>query len=639
MDFEKFLEGEAFLKSYKDLIDVAATPIDTVKEKITSQFEALPESLQNDMTEKQFLEMIAKTIDGLIKESESSKPKLNKSEHAHKLNHKFNWPLPIEITEGDLEKLMLIKGVAMTSGEMKRGEIMTDKNVTFATGAMSAGAMMNVVMIDIDHHESKLPSKYETNYGKEINEMGYPPAFIIDAGAEMNLIQPENEERMQTEFIAACTNRHVYEMIKEGKFKGCSVIDYYRKENCDCGHDQKHDGPCNSCTIEGSHFMTNTLILDEVPNSNATWVDIVTEDDIGTIIEMPNKSKLKQMKNSAKSLSMPNQGKLKLLQHNLKNHAEGDVDKYMDDGKWISGSSSIVSFLTNEKSIPEAKAEAMAEFIMDNPDLLSTYQLDWMSAEDFVAWFDHISQKTINARLDQLQSQIVRVSMLDHNATKLDLLKNFVPWGQNEVNYGDKDSNKCNGCRYFFAYDMEDLENTMGGCAIVVGDVFGQQGCDKFEANPNAGEDGPTDEEPVIEEPLDEENADEEIPTPDEEGNCPDGWHANEDGTECIKDEEEEEETDDEETGSEEKLTVGQKRLNMILGTKSHSAKPTVVVEEFAKTKSQNNSRELGSRINKVKGQLKTLGKSIIGKNQMENQTKYESLKKELKRLENLKKK
>ena len=584
MDVKEFLGGEKFLNSYKDLIGNAAISIDTVKEKVTSQFSSLPESIQNDMTEKQFLEMIAKTIDTLIKELESTtKLNLNKSEHKHKLNHKFNWPLPIEVTEDDLDKLMLIKGAAMTAGEMKRGEIMTDKNVVFATGAMSAGAMMNIVMIDIDHHDSKLPSKYEDKYGKEINDAGYPPAFIIDAGAEMNLIQPENEERMQTEFIAACTNRHVYEMIKAGKFKGCSVVDYYRKENCDCGHDQKHDGPCNSCTIEGSHFMTNTLILDEVPNSNATWVDIVTKDDLGTIIEMPNKSKLKQMKNSTNQLSTPNQGKLKLLQHNLKNHAEGDVDKYMDDGDWINGKSSIVSFLQNEKSIPEAKAEDIADFLIENKDLLSTYQLDWMSAEDLVAWFDHISQKMIKARLDQLQSQIVRVSMLDHNANKLDLLKNLVPWGQGEVNYGDKDSNKCSGCRYFFGYDIEDLENTMGGCSIVVGDVFGQQGCDKFEANPNAAaesdeptSDEPTSDDPIIEEPVEETNADdEEIPTPDDDGKCPDGWHANDDGTECIKDEEDEEE-DDTEDGEEEddtedgeednKLTVGQKRLNMIMG-------------------------------------------------------------------------
>lgn len=579
--------------------------------------------------------MITKTVNTLIKELESStKLNLNKSEHAHKLNHQFKWPLPMDISEDDLDKLMLIKGAAMTAGEMKHGEIMTDKNVVFATGAMSAGAMMNVVMIDIDHHDSKLPSKYENKYGKEINEMGYPPAFIIDAGAEMNLIQPENEEHMQTEFIGACTNRHVYEMIKKGTFKGCSVVDYYRKENCDCGHDQKHDGPCNSCTIEGSHFMTNTLILDEVPNSNATWVDVVTKDDIGTIIEIPNKSQLKQMKNSVTSLSMPNQGKLKLLQHNLKNHAEGDVDKYMDDGQWISGASSIVSFLTNEKSIPEAKAEAMAEFIMENPNLLSTYQLDWLSAEDLVAWFDHISQKMINTRLDQLQSQIVRVSMLDHNATKLDVLKNFVPWGQGEVNYGDTDSNKCNGCRYFFGYDIEDIENTMGGCAIVAGDVMGQQGCDKFEANPNA--DATTDDDPIDtpEDPeIPEDNADDEIPIPDEDGNCPDGWHANEDGTECIPDEEE---TDDD---PDTEMTVGQKRLYMIMGTKSHSSKPTVVIEKNAKIKSQNNSKEIDARINKVKEQLKVLGKSIIGKNQMENQAKYESLKKELKRLQNLKKK
>lgn len=654
MDVKKFLEGESFLKSYKDLVGNAAVPIDNVRERITSQFDSLPESIQNAMTEKQFLEMIAKTIDTLIKELEAAtKLNLNKAQHSHKLNHKFSWPLPLDISAEDLEKYMLIKGAAMTAGEMKRGEIMTDHNVIFGAGAMSTGAQMGVVMIDIDHYDKGLPKdKYSKHDVAKINET-YPPAFIIDAAAEKNLIQPENEERMQVEFIGACQNRYVYNMIKEGKFKGCSVVDYYRKESCD-SCDGK-DGKCN-CTIEGSHFLTNTLILEEVPNSNATWVDVVSESDIGTIIEKPSASKLKMMKNSASKETTANRYKLNLLLQNVKNYAEGDLDKYKEDGNWLNGEQSIVSFLVEEKSIPQAKAEDMAKFIFENPDLLNDYQLEWLSAEDLVAWFDHITQKMINAKINQLQKQITALATLKHNATPLDQLKHFVPFGQSEVNYGDRDSGKCNGCRYFFGYDMEDLENTMGGCAIVVGDVFGQQGCDKFEANPNASG-GETTDDPID---APEDNADGD-PIPDEEGNCPDGWHANEDGTACIKDEEEnadeipvpdadgncpdgwhasEDGTECIKDESEENMTVGKKRMQMILGVNAHSITPTVAIESQGMQKTSKQSVKLDAEIEKLELKLKSLGKSIFGKGKdsMVKQAEYNKIKNEIKRLRNLKK-
>ena len=186
----------------------------------------------------------------------------------HSLKHKFGWPVALMLEPGEEVEMMLFKGVAMQEGEMKRGEKMDKDNLLFATGAMSTAAMMGVALMDIDHFENAedVPKEYLAKYGEDLIKP-YPPAFIIDAAVEENVIEPNGRKVNQVEFIGACTNRLVYDMIKTGKFKGCSVVDYFRKEVCDDCNGT--DGKCD-CSIEGSHFLANTFILEEVPNSDGT---------------------------------------------------------------------------------------------------------------------------------------------------------------------------------------------------------------------------------------------------------------------------------------------------------------------------------------------------------------------------------
>ena len=450
---------------------------------------------------------------------------INKKKHS--LNHKFSWPVPMLLEPGDEEAMMLFKGVAMQEGDMKRGEVMEKDNLIFATGAMSAAAMLGVAMMDIDHYETgdQLPAKYLEKYGKELADP-YPPAFIIDAMVEENITEPSGKKVNQVEFLAACTNPLVYQMIKAGKFKGCSVVDYYRKEVCeDC---LGTDGTCN-CTIEGSHFLMNTFILEEVPNSNGTWVEVLTEKDIGTIIERPSAQLVEQLK--IKAIKDPRMRmKTFLLQANIKRHSEYDLEQYMDTetGQWKDGKSSIISFLMDEKSMPETTANDMAEYLWTHPDALNQYQYENMSAEDLIAWFRHITEKAIQAKIYQMQKQLAALSALQHNADGLKTLKNLDQLGKDEVNYGPgAEGVQCQECRWFFAMDPNDMPGP-GMCALVSGDILGTDTCDRFEAAPGGGGDpAPTEGEPAAEHP--------EPVEPNEDGSCNEGWELNEDTGMCEK--------------------------------------------------------------------------------------------------------
>ena len=158
--------------------------------------------------------------------------------------------------------------------DSKSKDVMTRDNVLAGGGAMRASALMGKATLDIDHLETRLPAEYGRKYGKEINEP-YPPGFIVDAQSVENEV--DGKKLMQAEFIAIIENNKVFDMIKQGLFKGCSVVDYSRNMRCNP----------EACEYEGSAYLSNTLILDEVPNSNGTWVAAVTEEDHGTIILGP----------------------------------------------------------------------------------------------------------------------------------------------------------------------------------------------------------------------------------------------------------------------------------------------------------------------------------------------------------------
>ena len=78
----------------------------------------------------------------------------------HQLSHSFTWPVPIDMAKMDPQEffaMRMIKGVAMTEGELKSGDLMTRDNVIAGGGAMRASALMGKAQLDIDHYEAELP--------------------------------------------------------------------------------------------------------------------------------------------------------------------------------------------------------------------------------------------------------------------------------------------------------------------------------------------------------------------------------------------------------------------------------------------------------------------------------------------------
>lgn len=535
-DFDSCVEG--LMADDPDLTKESAEAICAAAEETIKQIETTGIKL----TDEQALEIFTKAKTAFFETEPEPDPKpdpepepeptgdnpenklklLNKK---HSIKHKFSWPVPLLLEPGEEEAMMLFKGVAMTEGEMKRGEIMEKDNLIFATGAMSAAAMFGLALMDIDHFETadQLPAKYLEKYGQELADP-YPPAFIIDAMVEENITEPSGKKVAQVEFIGAITNPLVWSMLKQGKFKGCSVVDYYRKEVCDDCNGT--DGSC-TCQIEGSHFLMNTFILEEVPNADGTWVEPLTEKDIGTIIERPSAELVEQLK--LKAIKDPRMRmKTFLLEQNKRRHSAYDLDKYMDTetGQWKEGKSSIIEFLTDEKLLPETTANDMADYLWAHPDALNQYQYENMSPEDLVAWFRHITEKTMAAKIRQMQKQIAALSNLTHNADGLKILKDIDLLGKDEVNYGPgEEGNQCQECRWFFAFDPNDMPGP-GACALVSGDILGTDTCDRFEASP--GQTPPT-------EPVEDTHQEDEPVPPNDDGTCNEGWELDEETNMCVK--------------------------------------------------------------------------------------------------------
>jgi len=520
-------EDGTLIKNKGDFIEEIATAADrssaTIQEIVSGGIGCPPPEVISAISS-----VIDIAVSTLTKAADCAESKLKLLNKKHSIKHKFSWPVPMLLEPGEEQSMMLFKGVAMQEGEMKRGEIMEKDNLIFATGAMSAAAMFGLALMDIDHFETadQLPAKYLEKYGQELADP-YPPAFIIDAMVEENITEPSGKKVAQVEFIGAITNPLVWSMLKQGKFKGCSVVDYYRKEVCDDCNGT--DGSC-TCQIEGSHFLMNTFILEEVPNADGTWVEPLTEKDIGTIIERPSAELVEQLK--LKAIKDPRMRmKTFLLEQNKRRHSAYDLDKYMDTetGQWKEGKSSIIEFLTDEKLLPETTANDMADYLWAHPDALNQYQYENMSPEDLVAWFRHITEKAMAAKIRQMQKQIAALSNLTHNADGLKILKDIDLLGKDEVNYGPGEKgNQCQECRWFFAFDPNDMPGP-GACAIVSGDILGTDTCDRFEASPGISEPEP---EPA---PIEETHQEEEPVPPNEDGSCNEGWELNEDTGMCVK--------------------------------------------------------------------------------------------------------
>jgi hypothetical protein len=306
-------------------------------------------------------EAVGYTVSGTATNSIPATPAIVTPAQLKKLNHTFKWPLPVDLKGKKPRDFMLIKGAAMSEGSAKRGEHMTKENLMHGAGAMSAFALLGLSQIDIDHFATALPETYEAEF-PGISKP-YPVGVMIDAAVDKNMV--DGKEVHQVEFIAFLTNPKVYEMVEQGKFIGTSVVDMFRKENCSCGADQA-EHTCNKCSIEGSHFIHNTLVLKGVPNSNGTWVAPVTEEDLGTIITNMGTEDIKQ------NSSTPAIGtKIQLLERAhmiMKQHDDAMNACVAEAVKAGKSQDEAVAYCSNKAKAPAEKApEEKANMVEGTP--------------------------------------------------------------------------------------------------------------------------------------------------------------------------------------------------------------------------------------------------------------------------------
>ena len=156
------------------------------------------------------------------------------------------------LTMKQVKKHMLVKGVAMSEGTTKRGEIFTRDNLKGAVGGLRAAAKLKKTKLNINHNKN-------TNVGE-----------LLDSELVVNHI--DDKELGQVEFIASIKDKEAYRKINNQEINACSVEDSPRV--------------CHStqCTYEGSTFLNLALVTsDQSPNSLHTWIEPITEDDLGLI--------------------------------------------------------------------------------------------------------------------------------------------------------------------------------------------------------------------------------------------------------------------------------------------------------------------------------------------------------------------
>jgi len=460
--------------------------------------------LTKSMNETELFDFMTKEMNIFI-QAKKIKSLFKSNKHILKSNN-FKWISDLGLTLNEAQDMMLIKGVAMSAGTKKDNDIETDENIIFASGAMAAAALQNKSNIDIDHFEESLPVDEYSEYDVKAINATYPPARTLAVGIAKNEMGESGTPTIQTEFIGVCSNTKVYEMIQNGEFVGCSTVELVAKRNCECNN-ENHD--CG-CTLQGSQFTDNTLILKGVPNSEGTWVSAVDKNDIGSII---SESTTKNSKPTKEKLAIINS--MKLTYHTTKNSTDQimlpDLSKYKNqDGKWKDGKQSIANFLQVERKISKEMATSIANTLEKNPGLLSDAQLVFFSNDDLTEWHSHLNEK-----LNKLAKQ--------KNSTKTPTKKlNIIQFGKGEVNYGPREpGGQCGECRWgTFPADIAENPGQDGICAIVAGEIQWMDGCDKFEMIPGLSTPDP---ETTSDDSTDDENI--HVIEPDEDGNCPQGYN------------------------------------------------------------------------------------------------------------------
>ena len=276
----------------------------------------------------------------------------------------FQWPLG-KLTIEDAHKLGLVKGVLQVEGETLRNETYSRDDIAAGAGGLRVSAQMNQAYISVDHIHNELPKIYQDKYGAPAG--GYPPAgFLLDVQYVENA-----EGKMQIEGIMAL-DQWLYNAVKDGYAKGNSTELMVRKKE-NCGPDGK------GCEYEGHAFIRNTIALEGTPNGEGTWVEPVTEADIGTIL-----------KDDAVENSISKMPVWERVNNILapKEVVENELAEYMIDNKW-KDVEAVKSYLTDIKNLEGDIVDGLAAHIIENPNEFSHDQYLNMTGSQFSTWWQH----------------------------------------------------------------------------------------------------------------------------------------------------------------------------------------------------------------------------------------------------------
>ena len=299
-----------------------------------------------------------------------------------KITHKFDWPLTRKLTMEHATALRLVKGVLMREGQLKSGQHMTAENVIFGSGAMRAACILKHAVIDPDHiKKGPLPPVYQSKYGAPPGENAVPSGYLIDA----QHVKAEHDGKMELQALMM-VDEWLYKAIKENKVVGNSVSDSFRKVVCDGGR----------CEFEGSAYMRNSLMLEEVPNCDGTWVNAVSEEDIGTIITADDRP----AEHSEQS-PLVQYMEERLHAAGATAAAENAATDYMTaDGKWASPEAAV-TYLRTEKHMDAALAQPVGEYLVAHPDQLNARQAQFLSKPDLMAWWTHARLHAMETRMQE----------------------------------------------------------------------------------------------------------------------------------------------------------------------------------------------------------------------------------------------
>ena len=352
----------------------------------------------------------------------------------------FTWVAETGLTMAHVQKYKLCKARICSSTKAKDESLTLSRDeIVAGMGALRLAALQRISYVDIDHHKT-LPKEYAKKWGNKITAP-YPVGVVVDTQ------HVDHDGTTYGEAVFSVTNQHVYKMIQEGKFKGCSIDIQFRKMDCEN----------KDCETEGGSVRGFTLVLDESPLLDGTWVAPLEEDDLAHLEHKPN-TKL-------------NAGLQTLI---------GDIEsaqKYLtEDGKW-KDAKSLATFLITRKEIAKATAAKIAEYVEKNPNEITTEQLIQLDPVALLGWWKP-HQEAHAARL----------------------------FGLDQIGYSDTapEGKSCTNCRFFSAENADD-PNGAGACIFTNDSVMATGGCEKrYEVMPGKEEEAEPEQEEEEEMPEEE---------------------------------------------------------------------------------------------------------------------------------------